>query len=50
MSYFSSIYELQAKTDSGWKPIIRHPDREYLEVVGDRHFRRFKKRRIMKLK
>lgn len=45
-----SIYELQAKTDGRWKAIIRHPDREYLEVVGDKHFRRFKKLRVMKLK
>ena len=45
-----SSYELQVKTDKGWKSIYRNPSREYLEAVGEKQFGRFQKRRIMKLK
>jgi hypothetical protein len=45
-----STYELQVKTEMGWKSICRNPSREYLEATGEKHFQRFQKRRIMKLK
>jgi hypothetical protein len=42
------IYELQVKYLGVWHTITKGQDEEYLKIVGEKHFSRYKKRRILK--
>jgi hypothetical protein len=47
VSLGSFLLQVKADGKGRWKTIRKHPDAEYLKLVGDRHFARFEKRRII---